>query len=518
MNADQSGCNLPSQGRHRVKLNEVLTIIRGVSYKKDDATKEPSAGLIPILRSTNIQGELVLSDFVYVPEKYVSEEQFLHAGDIVVAASSGSRNVVGKAAQLKSKWRGSFGTFCFGLRPKKLINPSFLSLFLQTNEYRHQVSELSSGVNINNLKAKHIEEIEIPLPPLDEQRRIVAEIETQFTRLDAGVAALKRALANLKRHRASVLHAACSGQLVPSEAALVRAAHSDRSNPLGPTGSIPFGSTAATSSNPGCSPQGAAGSNPVFPTKSTGDAGSTHAPAAGYESGADLLARILAERRASWSGRGRYKEPAAPDTSSLPPLPEGWCWATAEQISDENRPITYGVIKLGDYIPNGIPVLRSSDVRHLRLDTCGVKKISPQIASNYSRTFLKGGEILLTVRGTLGGVVVAPIACAGYNISREVAMIAPKLSNVSSCCALFIGSIQLQNWLLQRAKGIAYTGINIETLKDLPIPLPPLAEQRRIVAEVERQLSVLNELEAAVTANLARATRLRQAILQKAFN
>jgi len=89
---------------------------------------------------------------------------------------------------------------------------------------------------------------------------------------------------------------------------------------------------------------------------------------------------------------------------------------------------------------------------------------------------------------------------------------------VAKIAAIFIASAPLQRWLLQRAKGIAYTGINIETLKELPIPVPPLAEQARIVAEVERRLSVVEKLEAVAPANLQRATRLRQSILQKAFS
>ena len=109
----------------------------------------------------------------------------------------------------------------------------------------------------------------IPLPPLPEQRRIVAEIEKQFTRLDAGVAALKRVQANLKRYRASVLKAACEGRLAPQDPADEPA---DR-----------------------------------------------------------LLARILAERRAKWEAEHpgkKYVEPAAPVTDGLPELPVGWCWAT----------------------------------------------------------------------------------------------------------------------------------------------------------------------------------------------
>ena len=116
------------------------------------------------------------------------------------------------------------------------------------------------------------------LPPLPEQRRIVAEIEKQFTRLDASVDGLKRAQANLKRYRASVLKAACEGKLVPTEAELARTEGRD------------------------------------------------------YEPADQLLKRILAERRAQWGSqknhRGKYKEPVLPDTTDLPDLPRGWVWST----------------------------------------------------------------------------------------------------------------------------------------------------------------------------------------------
>ena len=313
----------------------------------------------------------------------------------------------------------------------------------------------------------------------------MAEIEKQFTRLEAGVAALRRVQANLKRYRAAVLKAACEGKLVPTEAELWR------------TTDYADGTDGKSRSS----------------AKSVKSAVKTP----GFETGEQLLQRILAERRKNWAGRGKYKEPAAPDTANLPPLPTEWTWATAEQLTDEHRSITYGVIKLGAPVADGVHVLRSSDVRHLRLDLQNVKRVSPEIAGKYRRTFLKGGEVLITVRGTLGGVVVAPVECAGFNISREVAMFAMVEPAVSKIAAIFIGSAPIQRWLLQRAKGIAYTGINIETLKELPIPLPPLAEQTRIVAEVERRLSVVEELESVVSANLQRAIRLRQAILQKAF-
>jgi type I restriction-modification system DNA methylase subunit len=165
--------------------------------------------------------------------------------------------------------------------------------------------------------------------------RIVQSIEQQLTRLDAGVASLKRAQAGLRRYKAAVLKAACEGRLVPQDA--------------------------------------------------------------GDEPADALLRRILDERRAKWEAeqiakmqtqgrmilddgwRAKYQEPQGPDVAGLPELPKGWTWATAEQLSDETRSITYGVIKLGEHDDAGVPTLRSSNIRHLRLELDGVKKIDPKL-------------------------------------------------------------------------------------------------------------------------------------------
>jgi type I restriction enzyme S subunit len=136
--------------------------------------------LRPVLRAGNIQeGSLLLDkDLVYVPDSCIAHQQLLRPGDIVIAASSGSIDVVGKAAQLSEPWGGSFGAFCKVIRPSsERVNPRYLHHYFQSTGYRRKVSSLAAGANINNLKNEHIDDLLLPLPPLEEQRRIAAILD-----------------------------------------------------------------------------------------------------------------------------------------------------------------------------------------------------------------------------------------------------------------------------------------------------------------------------------------------------
>jgi type I restriction enzyme S subunit len=163
-----------------VAVGEIAQQVRGVSYDKSQVSNSAAPGLKPVLRAGNIKdGSLLLDkDLVYVPDSYIAHQQLLKPGDIVIAASSGSIDVVGKAAQLSKPWEGSFGAFCKVVRPSSdRVNPRYLHHFFQSTGYRRKVSSLAAGVNINNLKNEHIDDLLVPLPPLEEQRRIAAILD-----------------------------------------------------------------------------------------------------------------------------------------------------------------------------------------------------------------------------------------------------------------------------------------------------------------------------------------------------
>ncbi|CAD9197069.1 restriction endonuclease subunit S [Acinetobacter bohemicus] len=162
-----------------VKIRDISTQIRGVSYSKSDAISNMQDGYLPVLRANNIQEQgLFLDDFVYVPESKISEKQRILAGDVIIAASSGSISLVGKAASAKEDIKAGFGAFCKILRPNtKLVDPRYFANYFQTQKYRQIISNLAAGANINNLKNEHLDDLEILLPPLSEQHRIAAILD-----------------------------------------------------------------------------------------------------------------------------------------------------------------------------------------------------------------------------------------------------------------------------------------------------------------------------------------------------
>lgn len=423
---------------------------------------------------------LDLSDVTYVPER-VHREIYkrcnVEKGDVLYI-KDGVTTGIATVNTLDEEF--SLLSSVALLKPRRdILDSLFLKYYLNSPEGFRNMTGQMTGTAIKRLILQKIKAAVVPIAPFDEQRRIVAEIEKQFTRLEAGVAALRRVQANLKRYRAAVLKAACEGKLVPTEAELHKSELRRQKDE-------------ASSS---------------FLT-----------PPSSFESGKALLRRILEERRKNWTGRGKYKEPAAPDTANLPPLPEGWTWATLDQL------LIYLRNGWGSK-PNaeaGTPILRISANRPMSVNLDDVRFLNGS-THDYAEYFVTEGDLLFTRYNgnpNLTGVC-GVVPSLDTNIVHPDKLIRVRLVP-ELCLARFVGMVAnvgvSRAFVASRARTTAgQTGISGPDLRGTPVMLPPLAEQTRIVAEVERRLSVVEELEAAVSANLQRAVRLRQSILQRAF-
>jgi type I restriction enzyme S subunit len=347
--------------------------------------------------------------------------------------------------------------------PGEGVRSDYLALALKAFERDILHTCCKSGTTVQNLEMPVFLRFPIPVAPEKEQRRIVAEIEKQFTRLEAGVAALRRVQANLKRYRAAVLKAACEGRLVPTEAELAKRERRK------------------------------------------------------YEPASELIARTPTPPRPNrWNSRSKDVIPGHPALAVGNPqtkLPEGWAWSALVEIAkmesghtpSRNHPEWWD----GDVAWIGIADARERDGRTIH-ETFQHTNLEG-IANSASR-LLPAGTVCISRTASVGYVVVMGREMA---TSQDFVNWIPTHA-VTSYWLRIIFSADREA-LRRFGKGSVHKTIYFPEWLSMHIAVPPLVEQRRIVAEVERRLSVVEELESVVSANLQRATRLRQSILQKAF-
>lgn len=161
----------------KVRLGDISTQLRGVSYKPADVLTEESDISSTLLRANNIfEDNINYDELVFVKKERVSNEQYLKKGDILICASSGSKHLVGKAACFRDDRKVSFGAFCKVVRPHD-VDFEYLKHYFFSPTYRQLISASSEGANINNIKTEDLENLEIPLPPIDTQKQIAATLD-----------------------------------------------------------------------------------------------------------------------------------------------------------------------------------------------------------------------------------------------------------------------------------------------------------------------------------------------------
>ncbi len=450
-------------------------------------------------------------DMDFPPRELVSYR--LQRGDVLLSEASGSAGEVGKPAI----WNGELENCCFQntvirFRPKA-VSSKFALVAFQHFARNSVFARVSKGVGIHHMSADRFASMPFLLPPKEEQGRIVAKVEELFSDLDAGIAALKRVKANLKRYRAVVLKAAVEGKL--TEAWRVEAA-SRRFSP---------------------DPQ------------MRQDAASTFEPASA------LLARILKERRQKWEAdqlakcatveaasrrfserngkvkrrdaastkkppknwREKYVEPTPPNMKGLPELPEGWCWASVDQLGDVQLGRQRSPKNRSDEFPT--KYIRAANLTEDGLDLADVldMEFQPRELETYR---LHPGDVLLSEASGSPDQVGKPVVWNGEidDCCFQNTVIRLRPIGIPSEYPLAVFRHYYRSKLFAKVSaGVGINHLSAGKFSALPFPLAPLAEQRLIAAEVEERLSVIAVAEQQLESNLTRADRLRQSILTQAF-
>jgi len=203
--------NTLPEGWKTVKLDEIGSFHRGINYKKPQLLEIYEEGCITLLRANNIQNGLYLDDFQYLPNGFVKDDKLTKSGDIFLAMSSGSKHLVGKNAVLPSLSNYTFGAFCSVYRLDQVEQSPFVSMFFQSHYYKKIISNLFRGAGINNLRSSDLDEVSIPIPPIEEQKRIVAKIDTLFAKIDKAISLTEESLKQANNLLPSVLNEVFEG-------------------------------------------------------------------------------------------------------------------------------------------------------------------------------------------------------------------------------------------------------------------------------------------------------------------
>ena len=460
-------------------MSEVAEIVGGSTPSTDEPENFASSG-IPWITPADLSGykaKLISRGSRDISEKGLarSSTRLMPAGTVLFS----SRAPIGYVAIAANPVATNQGFKSFVL--SKGVLPDYAYYWLIRS--KNLLSEFASGTTFLEISGKRAQKIPLPVAPLDEQRRIVDEIESLLPKLDAAVATLERVRANLKRYRVSVLKAAVEGRLVPTEAELARK-------------EVRY-----------------------------------------FEPASVLLDSILTERRRVWEEselarmkaagkppkddrwKSKYKEPIAPDTSALPRLPDGWCWATVEQLGEVSGGLTKNQTR--EKIATRLPYLRVANVytNELRLDE--ILDIGVE-ASEVPRVRLQPGD-LLVVEGNGSSDQIGRVALWDGSIDPCV----HQNHLIKVRFRIEILSRWTLNWLMSPAgrslvsrAASSTSGLNtlsISKVARLSVPLAPLSEQVRAITELERRESVIAEAIETVTKSDKRAVRLRQSILNRAF-
>ncbi len=476
------------QGWKIVQLQDIAEINPKLPYT--DLDDSLTVSFLPMASVEQVSGKYDLSQTRLYGEVKKGYTAFIN-GDIIFAKITPCMEN-GKIAIVENLQNGiGFGSTEFHVSRIKLgLNKRYLFYyFTQASFKREARRNMTGSAGQLRVPKKYFESVEIPLPPLPEQHRIVEKIEELFSELDDGVASLKKALEQLKTYRQAVLKWAFEGKLTEKW----RNTHQDS-----------------------------------------------------LEDGDTLLEQIKAERKRhyqqqledwkqalkEWENNGKEtKKPTKPqqpkdlppltkeELSNLPSLPNGWMWVKLEDITN----ITGGIAKNSkrNALSIKLPYLRVANVYANFLDLNEVYEIG--LRQEEVEKFLLVKNDLLIIEGNGSIDQIGRVAIWNDKINpcvhqNHVIKARPHTNTNPLFSLYFLLSHQGRKFIKEQAGSTSglYT-LSLSKVRNLNIPFCSLQEQTKIVQEIESRLSVCDQLEATLTENLDKAEALRQSILKRAF-
>jgi len=370
-----------------------------------------------------------------------------------------------------------------------LDNVSNLFLFYYLMSIREKLHSLGKGGTQKNISQTVLKKVDFPLPPIEEQNRIVNKIESLLSELDSSIENLQRAKEKLKLYRQSVLKSAFEGKLTEAW----RQAHADE----------------------------------LEDAESILSCIKQEREAAYEESLTEWEASVKA-----WEEGGKVgKKPAKPrkpkelpplskeELAALPKLPEGWKWIRAGELFKYVTSGSRGWAKY--YAEEGAVFVRITNLNFnslsLDLSKDKIQYVSPPSNAEGSRTKIQKNDFLFSITGYLGMFAIAPKMEEAY-VNQHIALARPITGFNYTYFGYFVTSESGGlKFLSDLQKGAVKAGLRLDDILEFPIPLCSLEEQNRIVSEIDIHINKADFMEKAIDTSLKKAESLRQSILKSAF-
>jgi type I restriction enzyme S subunit len=445
-------------------FSEICQIIGGSQPPKEYFINEPQEGYIRLIQIRDYKTDKFAT---YIPIELA--KRFCQKEDIMIGRYGPP------IFQILRGLEGAYNVALMKAEPNtNLFDKEFLYYFLQTPQLFNYVASASlRTAGQDGVRKELLDNYPVFVPPLNEQRRIVANIEALKARSQRVKEELEAIAPLLDQFRQSVLAAAFRGDLTADW----------------------------REKNPDVEPASV------------------------------LLERIRAERRRRWEEaelekmkaqgkmpkddkwKEKYKEPESVDDSQLPELPNSWCWAPVELISTK---VVDGVHKKPNYVDDGIPFVTVKNLTAgsgISFDE--IKYVSPEDHEEFvKRTNPERGDILISKDGTLGVVRVVQTDRV-FSIFVSVALVKPVTYKMSDYLEFAFSAPQMQRQML--GTGIGLMHIHLKDLRRYAVPVSPLIEQEEIVNRINKHLRTIEKISLNVDSNQKNCDQLDRSILAKAF-
>lgn len=462
------------------RLGDLLELINGKAFKPSDWTE---TGL-PIVRIQNLNGHAAPFNRCASP---VEQKFHIRDGDLLIS------------------WSGtpgtSFGAFIWD-RGAALLNQHIFRAVLRapvlTPEFTRivvnarletMIEQAHGGVGLRHITKGKLEAIVLPVPPLPEQHRIVARVNELMALCDELESKQQNRHTVRRRFQTSALDAVANAE---SSDELADAWQRVRDN------------WGAVTEHSDCVP--------VLRQSVLQLAVSGHITEP--DSADDNAASLLDSLRVG-AGSSHRKRNSGSVSHGIPEpvVPEGWAVARMREVVDPERGISYGVLVPGPHMDGGVPLVRVQDLSLAPTGALPTKAIAPDVANQYRRTQLAGDELLLGVVGSIGKVGLAPSQWRGCVIARAVARIAPHPQLSRSYLAIVLQSPAMQGYFELATRTLAQPTLNVGLIEQAFVPLPPRAEQDRIVDRVAELMTLCSDLEQQLKRHEEVASRLAESVV-----